>query len=147
MMIDRGLSVDHPTIYRWVQAYSKTIVKNFNKRKGSVSKSSRLDETYIKVNGDWKYLYRADDKQGRTIDFFLSSRRDLYAASSVLCKAIRNNGIPKIINIDQSGTNARIIMPQTSLANPLVSSDLSFKKDNKNIHIQPSYLFLRNYSG
>ena len=75
MMNDRGIKIDHTSIYRWVQEYSPKLVKNFNKRKRPVSKSWRMDETYIKVRGKWRYLYRAVDKQGKTVDFMHSSRR------------------------------------------------------------------------
>ena len=64
-----------------------------------------MDETYIKVRGQWKYLYRAVDKQGKTVDFLQSSKRDKESAASFLCKAIGNNGVPNKINIEKSGTN------------------------------------------
>ena len=103
MMQDRGIKIDHTTIFRWVQAYSKNLTENFNMRKRPVSSSWRMDETYIKVGGVWRYLYRAVDKQGMTVDFMLSSKRDTIAAANFLCKAIGVNGIPEKINIDQSG--------------------------------------------
>ena len=106
MMQDRGIKIDHTTIFRWVQAYSQILVPNFNLKKRQVSKSWRMDETYIKVGGVWRYLYRAVDKQGMTVDFMLSSKRDTIAAANFLCKAIDVNGIPEKINIDQSGANA-----------------------------------------
>ena len=106
MMQDRGFKIDHTTIFRWVQAYSQILVPNFNLKKRQVSKSWRMDETYIKVGGVWRYLYRAVDKQGMTVDFMLSSKRDTIAAANFLCKAIDVNGIPEKINIDQSGANA-----------------------------------------
>jgi putative transposase len=68
-----------------------------------------MDETYIKVKGEWMYLYRAVDKQGNTIDFLLTKRRNEYAAHSFLVKAITQNGCPKVINIDQSGVNKEAI--------------------------------------
>jgi putative transposase len=105
MMRDRGLDLAHTSIYRWVQEYSKMLVKNFNRRKRPVSKSWRMDETYIKVRGKWRYLYRAVDKHGMTVDFMLSSKRDMKAAASFLCKAIGNNGTPEKVNIDCSGAN------------------------------------------
>ncbi len=105
MMEDRGIDVDHTTIFRWVQEYSPNLVSAFNRRKKPVSRSWRMDETYIKVRGKWRYLYRAVDKQGMTIDFMLSSRRDVGAAATFLCRAIGNNGVPEKINIDQSGAN------------------------------------------
>ncbi len=124
MMKDRGLELDHTSIYRWVQEYSKVLVKNFNKRKRPVSRSWRMDETYIKVRGEWKYLYRAVDKHGKTVDFMLSSKRDVSAAASFLCKAIGNNGIPEKINIDRSGANTAGI----SLYNHLASTNIEIRR-------------------
>ena len=69
MMIERGLSVDHTTIYRWVMAYSPEINKRCRKHLRPTNDSWKVDETYIKVNGESKYLYRAIDSEGQTIDF------------------------------------------------------------------------------
>src|SRR5271155_3545131 len=89
MMEERGLSVDHTTIYRWVQHFAPEMEKRLRWywRRGFDS-SWRVDETYVKVKGQWKYLYRAIDKQGRTIDFYLSHTRNTAAAQRFLCKAI-----------------------------------------------------------
>ena len=104
-MEERGLHVDHSTIQRWVFNYSPQLEQAFRKRKKPVSKSWRLDETYIKVKGQWKYLYRAVDKQGLTIDFMLSAKRDTKAAKKFFKKAIKSNGTPATVNIDKSGAN------------------------------------------
>ena len=101
----RGVKVDHSTIQQWVFKFSKEIEKNMNTRKRSVTDSWRLDETYIKVAGKDRYLYRAVDKQGNTIDFLLTKRRMKGSAQKFLNKAIGNNGKPRIINIDKSGAN------------------------------------------
>ena len=68
-----------------------------------------MDETYIKVKGEWKYLYRAVDKSGNTIDFLLTKRRNKRAAQLFLIKAINQHGTPGIINIDKSGANKQAI--------------------------------------
>jgi putative transposase len=68
-----------------------------------------MDETYIKVKGEWMYLYRAVDKEGKTVDFLLTRRRSKLAAHKFLLKAISNNGCPKVINIDKSGANKEAI--------------------------------------
>ncbi len=104
-MAIRGVKVDHSTIQRWVFKFSKEIEKNMNTRKRQVTDSWRLDETYIKVAGKDRYLYRAVDKQGNTIDFLLTKRRMKGSAQKFLNKAIGNNGKPRIINIDKSGAN------------------------------------------
>ena len=105
MMLERGVKVDHSTINRWVVSYSPKLEKNFRKKKLSVGSSWRMDETYIKVKGQWKYLYRAVDKQGATIDFLLTARRDKSAAKRFFDKAIGASGIPEKINMDKSGAN------------------------------------------
>ena len=102
---DRGLGVDHATIQRWVIKYTPDLEKSFHRKKRSIGKSWRLDETYIKVKGKWTYYYRAVDKQGFTIDFFLSERRNKTAAKRFLAKGIKRNSKPSIINIDKSGAN------------------------------------------
>jgi transposase-like protein len=105
MMLERGIQVDHTSIYRWVIKYTPEIEKKFRKYKRPTGSSWKLDETYIKIKGEWKYLYRAVDKAGETIDFLLTAKRDLKAAKRFLRKAIRNNGEPEKINIDKSGAN------------------------------------------
>ncbi len=105
LMAIRGVKVDHSTIQRWVFKFSKDIEKNMNTRKGLVTNSWRLDETYIRVGGKDRYLYRAVDKQGNTIDFLLTKRRMKGSAQKFLNKAIGNNGKPRIINMDKSGVN------------------------------------------
>ncbi|PKV48074.1 putative transposase [Aquimarina sp. MAR_2010_214] len=105
LMSIRGVKVDHSTIQRWVFKFPKGIEHNMNTRKRQLTDSWRLDETYIKVGGKDRYLYRAVDKQGNTIDFLLTKRRMKGSAQKFLSKAIRNNGKPRIINIDKSGAN------------------------------------------
>ena len=101
----RGVKVDHTTIQRWVFKFSPMIEANMHRRKKQVCDSWRMDETYIKVGGKDRYLYRALDKHGSTIDFLLTKRRMKGSAQKFLNKAIGNNGKPRIINIDKSGAN------------------------------------------
>ena len=101
----RGVKVDHSTIQRWVYKFSPLVEANMHKRKKKVCDSWRMDETYIKVGGKDRYLYRAVDKYGSTIDFLLTKRRMKGSAQKFLNKAIGNNGKPRIINIDKSGAN------------------------------------------
>ena len=105
MMKERGVDVDHSTINRWVLKYTPEIEKKFRKHKNIVGRSWRMDETYIKIKGQWKYLYRAVDKAGNTVDFLLTAKRDRKSAKRFFKKAIGTNGTPRIINIDKSGAN------------------------------------------
>src|ERR671922_123611 len=93
LMEERGVEVDHSTINRWVIKYSPQLEEAFHRRKRAVWVSWRMDETYIKVKGQWRYLYRAVDKQGQTIDFLLTEHRDTEAALRFLKKAIRRHGV------------------------------------------------------
>jgi len=98
-------TIDHATLQRWVVAFSPVFESEFRKRKKAVGSSWKMDETYVKVNGKWVYLYRAVDKQGHTIDFLLRAKRDKKAAIRFFKKAIKNNGVPEKIDIDKSGSN------------------------------------------
>ena len=100
---ERGLKVDHSTINRWVIQYAPQLEESFRKRhKRPVGISWRMDETYIKVKGQWLYLYRAVDKEGKTVDFMLSEKRDEPAARAFFEKAI---GLPDKVTMDKSGAN------------------------------------------
>ena len=110
MMQERGVFVDHSTIHRWVIKLVPVLEEAFRKRKrkrgiGAVGKSWRMDETYVKVGGQWKYLYRAVDKEGNTVDFLLTAKRDRAAAQRFLARAIEGNRLPQTVTIDQSGAN------------------------------------------
>lgn len=103
MMVERGFAVDHTTIYRWVMTYAPEMNKRCRKHLCSSNDSWKVDETYIKVKGEWKYLYRAIDSDGNTIDFLLTAKRDTKAAKRFLQKALKQNhsSTPRVINTDQ----------------------------------------------
>jgi transposase-like protein len=109
MMTERGVTVDHSTLNRWVIKYAPEFEKVFRCRQRPVGRSWRLDETYVRIKGKWAYLYRAVDKEGQTIDFFLTPTRDQEAAEAFLHKAIRTQGLPGKITIDKSGSNTAAI--------------------------------------
>jgi len=135
LMEGHGVSIDHATIQRWVLKYSPPWQESFHRRKRPVWRSWRMDETYIKVKGEWRYLYRAVDKAGQTIDFLLTEQRDERAALGFLIKAIRRHGVPEKITIDGSEANAAairryneahgtaIIIRQVKYLNNLVEQD------------------------
>ncbi len=109
MMQERGVPVDHATINRWVLRYSPQLEEAFHHRKRPIWVSWRMDETYIRVKGQWYDLYRAVDKTGQTIDFLLTEQRDERAATRFLTKAIRCHGVPEKVTIDGSEANAAAI--------------------------------------
>ena len=109
MLEERGVEVDHSTLNRWVVKYVPLLDRQFRDRKRPVGGSWRLDETYVKVKGEWKYLYRAVDKAGATVDFLLTAKRDRKAAFRFLRKAIGQHGTPEKITIDKSGANTAAV--------------------------------------
>jgi putative transposase len=110
VMGERGVEVDHSTFHRWVLKYVPVLEKAFPARKRPVGGSWRLDDTYAKVKGAWKYLYRAVDKAGATVDFLLTAKRHGKAALRFLSKAIDRHGVPKEITNDKSGANPAAIV-------------------------------------
>ena len=109
IMEERGVSVDHSSINRWAIRFLPLIAKVARKHKRPVGTSWRMDETYIKVKGVWKYLYRAVDKAGKTVDFLLTAKRDMAAAKRFFDKAMGANGEPDKVAMDKSGANKAAI--------------------------------------
>ena len=109
MMQERGVSVDHATVHRWTLKILPVLTHAFRRRKRPVGSSWRMDETYVNVAGQWKYLYRAVDHDGSTVDFLLTARRDKAAARRFLEQAIGLHGVPEKITIDKSGANMAAI--------------------------------------
>src|SRR5258705_4165535 len=103
LLTERGLSVDHVTVWRWVQRYAPELDRRLRKRLKATNDSWRVDETYVRVKGKWVYLYRAVDSTGSTIDFLLSAQRDAAAAERFLTKALDggNHPAPRVINTDK----------------------------------------------
>ena len=100
-MAERGLSVDHVTIWRWVQRYAPVLNQRIRREIRRPNRSWRVDETYVKVAGNWAYLYRAVDSAGETIEFTLSPKRDLIAAKLSLRLVLSSGGLtPRVINVD-----------------------------------------------
>ena len=110
MFAERGIVVDHTTINRWVIAYAPKLEALHRKQKPAVTTSWRMDETYIKVKGRDCYLYRAVDKEGKTVDFLLTKKRDKKAAIAFFRKAFRQHGQPEKVCIDKSGSNKSALM-------------------------------------
>jgi transposase-like protein len=110
MVAERGTSVDHATVGRWVVRYSPELLERFSRRKRPVKRKWHLDETYFKVRGQWIYLDRAIDSDGDTVEFWLSERRDVAAAKQFLRKALKRHDRPERIVIDGSKTNREAIL-------------------------------------
>lgn len=104
LMSERGVEVDASCIWRWVQAYAPELNKRCRPHWRPVNKSYRIDETYIKVKGADKYLYRALDSTGQTIDFLLTAKRDAAAAKRFVRRAIEASGsaMPRVMNVDKN---------------------------------------------
>jgi transposase, IS6 family len=104
MLLDRGVEVDHSTIFRWIQAYSAELEKRIRPHLRVSNGSWRVDETYVKVKGRWMYLYRAVDSCGQTIDFLLSAKRDADAAKRFFRKALAQPHTvnPRTITVDKN---------------------------------------------
>jgi len=104
LMRELGLSVDHTTIYRWVQHYAPELEKRCRPHLRRTNDSWRVDETYVKVKGEWMYLYRAVDSQGNTLEFLLSATRDAQAAKRFFAKALHASYTvtPRVITVDKN---------------------------------------------
>jgi transposase-like protein len=135
MMQERGVFVDHVTVHRWAIKVLPVLAAVLRRRKRPVGRSWRVDETYIKVSGQWNYLYRAVDRDGDTVDFLLTAKRDLAAARRFLERAINLHDVPEKITIDKSGANTAaiesvkagacvdILMRQNKYLNNIVEQD------------------------
>ena len=109
MMAERGITLTHTTILRWVQRYVPEFEKRWSRYARPVGDSWRVDETYLKIKGQWVYLYRAVDKAGRTVDFLLSRRRDIAAAKRFFSRATRQHGVPRVITLDGYAASHRAV--------------------------------------
>ena len=110
MMAERGLSLAHTTIMRWVLHYAAEFARRWEKFARPVGLSWRVDETYVKIRSKWVYLYRAVDQDGRTVDIRLSARRDVAAAKAFFRKAIKTQGCaPRTITLDGYAASHRAV--------------------------------------
>lgn len=116
MIRERGITVEHSTINRWVLKYAPELDKRIRPFLNPTNDSWRVDETYIEVKGAWKYLYRAVDSQGNTLDFMLSAKRDGKAAARFFRKVLKANHSqpPRVINVDRNAAYPKAIETLTN---------------------------------
>jgi transposase-like protein len=128
MMRERGLNVDHSTVFRWVQRYAPEINKRVRQHLKMSGSSFRVDETYIKVGKTCKYLYRAIDKGGQTIEFMLSAKRDVSAAKRFFKKLMRaeHRRLPFSISVDKNAAYPEAF--STSQAERIVPRDCKLRR-------------------
>ena len=110
MMAERNLSIAHTTIMRWVHHYAPEFERRWNRFARPAGSSWRVDETYVKIRGQWVYLYRAVDRVGKTVDFRLSTRRNVAAAKAFFRKAVKSQGsTPTTITLDGYAASHRAV--------------------------------------
>jgi transposase, IS6 family len=109
LLAERGIEVDHVTLFRWVQRFTPLLIDAARPCRHRVGGRWFVDETYVKVSGSWRYVYRAVDQYGQVIDVFVSKKRDLKAATTFFASAIRSHGEPAEVTTDRAHALARAI--------------------------------------
>ena len=130
IMAERGVAVEHATLNRWVVRYAPQIGCKARSGKRSVCRSWRMDETCVKVRGQWVYLCRSVAKHGETVDLMLSTRRDSAAAKRFFRQAVASNGVPEKVVIDKSGSNLAGLQWQNGSDSPGRGSKLKSVRAN-----------------
>jgi len=109
LLAERGVTVDHVTIYRWVQRFTPEFVEAARTCRHASGDRWFVDETYVKVNGRWTYLYRAVDQYGQVIDVWLSTSRDLPAARTFFTRALATGSMPVEVTTDRAPAYPRVL--------------------------------------
>ena len=110
LMAERGIEVDHVTVYRWVQRFTPLIIDAARPCRQPIGDRWFVDKTYVKVSGTWRYVYRAVDQHGQVIDVMVSTKRDVRAATRFFSTAINTHGEPAEVTTDRSAALARSIV-------------------------------------
>ena len=108
LLLERGLEVDHSTVNRWVLAYAPLVERRLRPFRKPHCGSIRVDETYVRIRGQWRYLYRAIDKHGDAVDFLLTAKRDLDAAKRFFRKVLQDG---PLLSPDRIGTDGAATFP------------------------------------
>jgi transposase-like protein len=109
LLAERGITVDHVTIYRWVQTFTAEFIEAARPARHTTGDRCFLDETYVKVAGRWTYLYRAIDQYGQVIDVLVSQRRDAHAARTFFARALTHGPSPVEVTTDRAPVYPRVI--------------------------------------
>jgi transposase-like protein len=144
MMLERGLSVDHTTIYRWVQRYAPEVEKRCRTHLKTTTDSWRVDETYIKVKGVWTYLYRAVDAQGNTLEFLLSPTRDAEAAKRFFSKTLAASHTvePRVITVDKNAAYPKALKELQAAGDLAAACELRQSKYLNNL-VEQDHRFIK----
>ncbi len=109
LLVERGIEVDHLTVYRWVQRFTPLLAEAARPCRRTVGDRWYVDETYVKVAGPWWYVYRAVDQYGQVIDVYVSTRRDIRAARRFFATALRDHGEPTEVVTDRAPTLLAVV--------------------------------------
>lgn len=109
LLAERGITVDHVTVYRWVQRFTPEFIEAARPRRHAPGDRWFVNETYVKVSGGWTYLYRAADQHGQVIDVLLSAKRDLAAARRFFTRALRAGTVPVEVTTDRASVYPRVL--------------------------------------
>jgi transposase-like protein len=144
MMLERGLSVDHTTIYRWVQRYAPEVEKRCRTHLKTTTDSWRVDETYIKVKGVWTYLYRAVDAQGNTLEFLLSPTRDAEATKRFFSKTLAASHTvePRVITVDKNAAYPKALKELQAAGDLAAACELRQSKYLNNL-VEQDHRFIK----
>lgn len=149
LLAERGIHVDRSTVYRWVRKFGPLIAAGIERRRQWVGLNWHVDETYIRVGGKWRYLWRTIDRQGHLIDFRLTAKRDTKAARAFLRKAIEKARLHRPITIctDKAPTYRRVIREINHRYDPHFDSITHVDKKWKNNRIESDHAALKRLLG
>lgn len=149
LLAERGVNVDRSSIYRWVQKFGPQLADGTDRRRRWVSVDWHVDETYVRVGGKWRYLWRAIDRHGQMIDFRLTARRDAKAAKAFLRKAIEKVRLHRPVTIctDKAPTYRKVIQDENQRYDPQFDSITHIDKKWRNNRIESDHTALKRLLG